>query len=470
MVCPCAVLPFKEGLLSLTGFTENRPAYYSSNVHWAFCPAVSILKKIIILSYYFPPCNLTPSERIQSFAVYFHEMGYYPVIVTRNWDIPIRNSRDEHKKSGDRVIHEKNEQYEVYYLPSRPTLKSRLFEKYHGTRFYFLYLLASFLYGIGENFSSGFTSLQPLYRQCRKLLSENSDIRLMLVSGGPFHLFKFGYRLKKEFGIKWVADYRDDWNTNELVHISRFKIVLQKISAHTEKKWVGSAAFFISVSEHYVNKIHNLVNIPGYTILNGYLDGNYTGLQKTNTGQFTIAYAGSLYPNQPIHVFINAYKKFIDNFPDLKSKVIFVGLKAEPRSLETVQRLAKGYEKYFEYTERLPKQEAIAIQYNASVLLISSYSNLKGIPGSKLYEYVALKKPVLACPSDGDIIEATLKETGQGYFAQDETQCYQLLVKMFQEYGTEFSEAKNIDLRAIKKYSRHENAKNLAGLLKQIEQ
>ncbi|MEO7049095.1 MAG: glycosyltransferase [Ferruginibacter sp.] len=427
------------------------------------------MKKILVLSYYFAPCNLTPAERVYSFAKYFNDMGYYPVIVTRNWDIPINHARDEYKPTGNKIIHEKKDDFEVYYLPFRPGLKGRLFKKYYGTKYYFIYLFITFIYGIGENFSSAFTPFRSFYRHCNKLLSENNDIKLMLISGGPFHLFKFGYRLKKKYGIKWVADYRDDWNTNELVHINKFKILIQKISKYNELKWVKSAAFFISVSGHYVNKIHGLLKtVPGYTILNGYMNDNYENLHKQNVTGFTISYVGSLYPNQSIEIFLLAYKNFILNFPAVNSRVVFVGLAAQPHSMERVQKMVKGNEQNFEYTLRLPKREAIEMQYNSSVLLVCAYSNLKGIPGSKLYEYVALQKPVLVCPSDGEIIEETLTETGQGYFANTAEACYELLQKLYKEYGQEFSIAKNINAEAVQKYSRYNNVKKLAALLDAI--
>ena len=397
-------------------------------------------------------------------------MGYYPIVVTRNWDISISHSRDEHKKTGNKIIHEINDGYEVYYLPFEPTLKNRLFEKFYGTRFYFLYLYTSFVYNIGENFSSYFTPLLPLYRHCKWLLSTNPDINLMLISGSPFHLFKFGYKLKKKFGINWIADYRDDWNTNELVQHNAFKTFIQKVSKRNEIKWVGSADFFISVSDHYVKKICKLIGkTAGYTILNGYLNENYTGLQKNTTENFTIAYVGSLYPNQPVETFISAYLKFIDNFPQVKTRVIFVGLKAQPAAMENILKQVKGYESNFDFSLRVPKKEAINIQYNSSLLLIIAHKDVKGTPGSKLYEYVALQKPVLVCPSDGEIIEETLKKTGQGYFANTQEECYQLLHQLYKEYGYEFSEAKEINREAVKKYSRYENTKKLAGLMDKIQ-
>jgi len=426
------------------------------------------VKKIIILSDYFPPSNLTPSERIYSFCLYLSQMGYYPIVVTRNWDIPIKKSVDEHKATGKEIVHIKENGYEVYYVPYKPTLRSRLFTKLHGKKNYTLYLATSFVYSIGENLSSSFTSLRPLSQLCKKLLTEQKDIKLMLISGSPFQLFKFGYLLKKQFNIKWIADYRDDWNTNELAHNSMSKKFVQFLSKPMERKWVNSASFFVSVSDHYVKKISGLIPaVPGYTILNGYLENNYSQLEKQRAELFTIAYVGSLYPNQPIEIFLNGFKKFIDNNKGIKCRLCFVGLMAQPVGLSRVENLIKGYEEYVSYTERVDKATAISIQNKATALLLCSHKNIKGTPGSKLYEYIALQKPVLVCPSDGEIVEETLTETGQGLFANNEEECAAKLEILYKNYSNN-EEVIDINMPAVKKYSRYENAKKLSKLLNEL--
>ncbi len=146
--------------------------------------------------------------------------------------------------------------------------------------FYFLYLFAAFIYTLIENFSSFFTPYLSLYKVCKKLLQENKDISYLLISAGPFHLFKFGYKLNKKFNIKWIADYRDDWNTSDLIHNSFSKKLLREISVHYEKKWVGSASFFISVSDFYKKKISDLIKIPGFIVYNGYIESNYPKIEN----------------------------------------------------------------------------------------------------------------------------------------------------------------------------------------------
>jgi glycosyltransferase involved in cell wall biosynthesis len=426
------------------------------------------MKKIIILSYYFPPCNLTPAERVFSWAKYFHENGYYPIIITRNWDRPIKESIDEHFSSGDKIKHEVHDTHEVYYIPYKNNLKNKFFIKFSGTSYYTLYLMIAFIYSILENFTSSFTSLQPLYKFLKTYLKQHKEIKLMLISANPFHQFKFGYLLNKKLGIKWIADYRDDWNTNEF-SISKifFKKIIKKISTRKEKKWVKSASFFTSVSSRYVKKIKQLVGIDGYVIENGFMPENYEENAYELFSNFTVTYVGSLYPSQPIEIFLNTIKKFINTFsvpPPIK--IIFIGILADPISFDRIKKYIKGYESYFQFTHRIDKKEAIEVQKKSHLLIAVSYIRLKGIPGSKLYEYLAIKKLVLVCPTDNDIIEEILTKTGQGIFVNNQEECLAVLESLYQEWiDTGIISMPKINEIAILNYSRRSIAKSFTSLI-----
>ncbi len=56
---------------------------------------------------------MTPAFRTYSWAKYFKKFGYYPVVISRNWDIPIANQTDVDKVTGTGVKHEINDDYEV---------------------------------------------------------------------------------------------------------------------------------------------------------------------------------------------------------------------------------------------------------------------------------------------------------------------------------------------------------------------
>ena len=53
-----------------------------------------MLNKVLIISYFFPPCNLTASNRALFWAKYLKDYGYDPIVITRKWDHKIKSPRD----------------------------------------------------------------------------------------------------------------------------------------------------------------------------------------------------------------------------------------------------------------------------------------------------------------------------------------------------------------------------------------
>jgi hypothetical protein len=110
------------------------------------------LKKVLILGYFFPPCNLTASQRSLGWAKYLNKFGYYPIIITRNWDYPINVPEDIHYDSGKEIIHEQFDTHAVYYLTYRGNLRDRLYTKYGNSRFKYLRKTLSFIELLGIHF------------------------------------------------------------------------------------------------------------------------------------------------------------------------------------------------------------------------------------------------------------------------------------------------------------------------------
>lgn len=65
------------------------------------------MKKVLIISYFFPPCNLTASQRSMGWARYLREQGWDPIVVTRNWEQHISHPDKMHYDSGVNLITEK---------------------------------------------------------------------------------------------------------------------------------------------------------------------------------------------------------------------------------------------------------------------------------------------------------------------------------------------------------------------------
>ena len=43
------------------------------------------MKRVLIISYFFPPGNFAGSYRIKAWADQLQKFGYYPIVVTRHW-------------------------------------------------------------------------------------------------------------------------------------------------------------------------------------------------------------------------------------------------------------------------------------------------------------------------------------------------------------------------------------------------
>lgn len=425
------------------------------------------MQKIIIISYFSYPCNLTAARRVDGWAKYLNLYGYYPVIISRNWENKIKIPADVLEPSGTSLIHEKHQNYEIFYLPHKGTLRNWTYSKFKNTPFKFLFKMLTFSGLILENFFIKAVSFINIYNFSRSYLKQNPEINKVIISGNPFIQFKFGYLLKKEFNISWIADYRDDWNTSEInSNQGLLQKTISKLQQKSEKKWVSSASCITSVSTHYVKKISEFVHKPGYVLLNGFDESDIsTPNIHTKEDEFIITYNGTLYPTQPIELFLKAIKKVITIHKDAKIKLQFPGLAFDKLQEARVKNCMKGFEEHLLITERLAHEKVIDLQKQSHLLLMIAHENIKGIPSSKLYEYIGLKKPILLCPSDKDIIENTLNDTGLGIICKSEEDVVKEIGALILKHKQKLPLISNPDENRIDSYSRKNQAFKLSEIL-----
>ena len=422
------------------------------------------MKKILIISYFFPPCSLTAAQRPLFWVKYLKDFGYYPIVVTRRWDHAIKKPEDVLKATGTEMIHEKKDGYEVYYMPYKASLRDKLFTKFSGTPFAFFSKPITLSYLIFQNFSLSFIPFRNLYDKAKELLEKDKELNKFVITGNPFEQYFFGYLLHKITGVSWLADYRDDWTTTELKRPNTFlEKLVHSLEEKSEKKWVGTAQKITSVSQHYVNKISNLVNRPGEVLLNGYEKLVETN-QKEQFPVFSIVYNGTLYPSQKIEPFLAAVINVATKLGKDKIHVYFPGLAFDESQANRVKIVIEGFESCFTITPRIPKAEVLAIQEQAQLMLMVPHEGIKGIPSSKLFEYLGLQKPVLLIPNDEDVIEEILSDCGLGYIANDTKEAEVILLKLIED----FYQGKYTPLQPaeqLKNYSRYEQTKKLAQVL-----
>lgn len=394
--------------------------------------------KIVLLTFYFSPCTLTPAQRISYWAKNLNKIGIYPIVVTRAWEADIKSHFDTKKPFGTAIKHEKFDTHEVYYLPFKPGLLDKAYSKFGENKWRPLFIVTKILDVLLIAVTLRFTSFANFFPFLREL-KKTEDFQQVIISGEPFYLFKIGYLVSKKLKLTWIADYRDDWNTNELqkAKSGRFiRTVISKLEAQYEKKWVGSAKFIVSVSENYTKRISEFIKVPGITVANGFEEEILDLPQESLFEEFTIVYSGTLYPAQDIKLILGALKIALENQNPFR--LVFLGsgfdIKEKIRIDSMVEHSLKPH---VQITDRLPRHEALTFIKKAHAVLSISYGDMKGIPSSKLYEYIGLKKPVLLCPSDHDVMEQILTDVGVGFFAADAASCLEQINKIQLLYANE---------------------------------
>jgi glycosyltransferase involved in cell wall biosynthesis len=426
------------------------------------------MEPVLLLTYFFPPANLPASYRVYSWARYLNEYGYYPIVITRRWDHSIKAPSDLFRKSAPEILHEKHEQYEVYFLPYFESLRDQIYLQYGENERVLLRKMLTFGQSILGNYSNLGIPYSNMYVFARNLLKQRPEIKKMIITGNPFQLFRFGYLLQREFGIKWIADFRDEWSTTDWDYMKTGKHKLTyELEKRSERKWTSTATAITTVTPYFANKLQAFHNKPATVIYNGFFEDESAPLRNRPLEKnFTFTFAGTLYDIQEIEPMLEAIKILIKEYSDrIKITVCFPGLGFEASQKARIEHIFKDQADSCEITSRISKKEILEIQARSHVLLLPSMGNLKGNIQSKLFDYISLHKRVLLYPSDNDILEEILIETGLGIIPRSKEELYEELKKLLDEYIEKGSIIAHPNVEAIERYSRYEQSKKLGGIL-----
>ncbi|MDF1694605.1 MAG: hypothetical protein P1U56_02180 [Saprospiraceae bacterium] len=415
------------------------------------------MRRCIILTLKFPPQQDTAAQRPEAWARYLYDEGIWPIIITKNYGSNIKAD----------VEHEITDRYEVYRL----NIHTTLFYQYKGQT-----------EGIGKLkrklavFASPWFNTSFLFGPFKKMkafvdeyLHSKSNVDLIIATGKPFGLFKVAHRLSRKHGMPWMADYRDDWTTTELPTSPLVKYLNKYRDHKLEKKWLNSAAAFTTVSRYYRDKISrvNLNRTPGFVIENGFFEEQFLDTVPLNS-ILSFVYVGSLYATQDVDSVVLA---LLEASMHVKNKgpvnVVFIGTKiSEERKNEWLKNYPESNVE-ISILPRMPKSQALQIQRACHYAMIIPHAGLKGIPSSKLYEFIGAKMRTIVFPNDHDVIHETLSGTGLGVFADNLNELRDQFIEIISSYAHK-NPIHHIDKSSIASYSRRSTTKKLAEIIKKL--
>ena len=376
------------------------------------------MKKILIITYYWPPSGGAGVQRWLKFSKYLPEFGYEPIVLTVDDQFASYAQLDyslNQEVSPDLLVH-RTKTFEPYKLYRRLTnskeipyggfsnqKKIGLFEK-----------LSRFIRG--NLFVPDPRRGWNKYALAKALeLIRLGKIEIVITSGPPHSTHLIGNKLKMRTGIKWIADFRDPWTDiyyyKDLYHSG----LAARYDRCLEKKVLSNADKIITVSDE-VGKLL-LQKIPHATdkiavIPNGYDETDFDTIEPVANEMFTIAYTGTISLSYRIEQFIDAVSGLPDHVKE-KLKIRFVGnVPDEIIHLFNLKNLGSA----IEVMGYIPHRDAISQMCGASMLLLAipDSPDNKGIVTGKFFEYLASKRPILAIGPLGGDVDLILQQCGAG--------------------------------------------------------
>ena len=354
------------------------------------------MKRVVIISYYFPP-GKKPANRTLSWFKFFPDLNIYPIIITRN------------EEEEDRI--EQLEKGEIHRIKAPKTYSERLANSKYPTIFK---ILLSKLYNLTIGVSKYDKTYQYFNQYFIEHLSDRCDI--LIVTGSPFILFRLGYYYAKNLKGKWVADYRDMWHLSDM---PRFydsfleKIVRRFVGLKIEKKWINTSSHISVASTFFVPKIRRISEIDVSPIENGYFEEEHLlQLNTPKNKELSFVYVGTIYKTQKIAACIQVIGDALKN-ENQKGKIAFIGSSFKRELRIFIEKWNSDFLD-IEIISKVSKEKCLQIQSSFHFGIMCSYG-VKGVPASKLYEFLGMRQPVLLYPSDNDIIEDTLLKANLGF-------------------------------------------------------
>lgn len=436
------------------------------------------MRSVLLVTYYFPPAGGAGVQRTLKFTRYLPDSGWRPVVLTprEDADFPVRDPSlaGEVPPSAEVVRTPILEPYEVY---------RRLTGRTGGSL------------DVASMTTSGRTSFTERLSEWVRSNVFIPDARMgwrrpavsvglraiaafrpeaIVSSAPPYTTHLIGLDLHRRTGLPWIADFRDswvDWHT-----AARRRGLARRIELGMEGAVLREATRVVTVSEGVAADLasrHRGVRDDRWRWLpNGYdphdLDGVDGDREGVPADECLLTYTGTLYgPRNPEALVAALEALHADGHPAAGAITVrLVGRIADDIRSRIEASPVAGRFRFLDYVDH---RRSIALARGSDVLLliVDQVPQAAGILTGKLFEYLGLRRPVLALADDGEAT-AMIARAGAGWQVHhgdvDAMQARLRAIHDAWRAGTLTGPAAD----AVTPYARPAQAATLAGILDEI--
>lgn len=400
------------------------------------------MKKVLILHAYFPPFGGIAMQRVTNFVKSLNQFGWEPVVVT----IPKWGEKGKKDYTMLDKIPSNVEVHRIFYFNYRKIVPGEIAKLFKPIEKKYLF---PDVYVIWNYFA---------YKFIKKYLKQNKvDVAYVCVS--PFSTLLLAHRIKQEFNIPVVADFRDAFSFGNYYILDQNQKEAKR-AYNIEERVFNDFNAIIQVTPY--NKARYEEIFPQFSqkiklITNGFDDDDFKNVptnRKNNNKEFTLGYNGTFSRLVPLQPLLDAITTI---YKQKKIKIRFSI--ATPTKINAIKSknafLFKegliNYVGYLSHKESLLNLSAC----DAIIFIFASGPATKGAFSGKIFEYIRMNRPILFLNEKGSdaskIIEATRTGVTINIDNQDE------IISTLLEMHNKWKEGKlghSPDWNEINKYER----------------
>ena len=378
------------------------------------------MKRVLIITYYWPPSGGAGVQRWLKFVKYLRSFNWEPIVFTvENGEFPVLDF-DLIKEIPDGV--------EVLTVPAwEPYKMYKLFSgrnKSDGINSGFLSEKKGS--GLIESISKWIRGnlfipdarkfwIKPANQFLNEYL-QNHPVDVIISSGPPHSTHLIALSLKKKFQIPWLSDFRDPWTNIDFYKDLKLTKRADQKHRKLENDVLVQSDIVLTIGRQLSNELKTLGAKRVEIIENGFDPQDFLEDKNCELDEkFSIAHIGSFTPSRNHMVLWKALSHLVNKKEEFKSKleIKLIG-KVDYSVLQSIKDF--GLDTYVKKIDYVPHNEVIKHQKSSKLLLlmVNNTPNAKGIVTGKVFEYMASKRPILAIgPKDGDLGEI-LSKTSTG--------------------------------------------------------
>ncbi len=434
------------------------------------------MKKVLLITYYWPPAGGPGVQRILKFAKYFPQFGWQPLILTvANGEYPAIDESLTGEIPEDGIIFktrslEPNQLYKKFVgLKKDSSVPISVLAEENRS------LKQSVAHWIRLNLflpDAKVGWLPYALSEGKKIISDHQP-DIIFSSSPPPTAHLIARKLKAYSQVKWVADFRDPWTDIHYYENQNRLAITKWFDRKLEKKVLNDADRIVCISKLDIEQdffkktaAEKCINIP-----NGYDDQDFENLnpKPEREKKFTLLHLGAVGTERnPVQLFKAVHTLYKKNILTPDSFTLrFIG-NIEKEVLNTIKQ--EMISDFVEVIDYMPHTQAIEETERASAMLLlvtQSKKNIRILPG-KTFEYLRTGKPVLALGPQGGEVDRILSEVQGGklieYEDREKIQSY--LISLIDAWHDDTMHYARPEL--IKKYERKNLTADLVRVFEEL--